>query len=132
MKKVFAIILIIVMMFYLAACAKQNVQFDISGAEKITVFSGSSGESAEITDAEAIKHITDNINALKFNKDKSSSGYDGFGYSIKWYAADGTLVEAITVMGASRIDYNGYFYDSMEADAEIDTAFLDTLLVPAE
>ncbi len=128
MKKITALLLTILFVLGLAGCAKQNVQFDIKVADKITIFSGSTGEKVEITDTSAVDHITSNFNALAFSKDKSSEGYDGYAYQITWYDADGKQIELATVMSATRISYDGYFYDTMEADHEIDIDFIEELM----
>ncbi len=128
MKKITALLLTIVFMLGSAGCVKQNVQFDIKVAYKITIFSGSTGEKVEITDANTVDHITSNFNAIAFRKDTSSKGYDGYAYQITWYDADGKQIELATVMSATRISYDGYFYDALEADYEIDINFIEELM----
>ncbi len=128
MKKITALLLMILFVFGLAGCAKQTVQFDIKVANKITIFSGSTGQKIEVTDKSAVDHITANFNSVAFRKDKSSKGYEGYAYQITWYDADGKQIELVTVMRATRISYDGYFYDAMEADYEIDMDFIEELM----
>ncbi len=128
MKKITGLLLTILFVFGLAGCAKQNVQFDIKVANKITIFSGSTGEKVEITDKTAVDHITSNFNSIAFSKDKSSKGYDGYAYQITWYDADGKQIGFVTVMTATRISYDGYFYNAIEADCEIDMDFIEELM----
>ncbi len=116
----------------LVGCAKREIQFEIGTASKVKIFSGSTGRSAEITDAEVIKTITDDINSHKFTKDKSSKNWEGFSYYITWYDADGEQMEEVVLMNGSRISYNDYFYDKEECNCEINIEYIEDLLPDAE
>ena len=62
MKKLIAMALCLVLTLSLVGCVKNDTKtFEIAGAEKLTVMSGETGESIEITNANDIKYITDNI-----------------------------------------------------------------------
>ena len=128
MKKFVAAFLVLVLALSMVGCAEKSMKFDIGEASKIELRSGTDGTVIEITNTEDIKHITDNINALTLSKGKSSKDHSGWSYSLKWYDLENNLMEEIVVMSEQQIDYQGYFYSSMEADHEIDLAYFDRLL----
>ena len=127
MKKLIALCLVLACLASLAACSSQ-MTFNIAQASKIELRSGNNGTTVEVTDEEDIKHITDNINALRFSKGSSSKYSTGWRYWLKWYDSENNLIEEIVVMSEYNIDYKNYFYTSMDADAEIDLLFFDELL----
>lgn len=127
MKKLIALGLVLACIAGLAGCSSE-MTLDIAEASKIKLRSGTDGTTVEVTGEEEIQYITDNINALRFSKGKSSKDYSGWRYSLKWYNSENTLMEELVVMGEYQIDYKNYFYTSMDADAEIDISFFDTLL----
>ncbi len=128
MKKTISILITTLLLISVVGCAKQGIQFEIGTASKVKIFSGSTGKSVEITDAEVIKTITDDINSHKFIKDKSSKNWEGFTYYITWYDSDGEQVEEVIVMNGSRISYNDYFYDREECSCEFDIEYIENLL----
>ncbi|MCD7784348.1 MAG: hypothetical protein LUH18_01985 [Oscillospiraceae bacterium] len=128
MKRFLALVLVFATVLTMVGCAKKTVTFDIDGASKILLMSGSSGETVEITNAETIKYITDNINSMNFNRDTSSKRHNGWSYSLRWYDSEDNLIEHIVVMSSTRIDYDNYFYNEMDADVEIDIEYLKSLL----
>ena len=123
MRKCFAFILVLGCILNLTGCKKEQKQFDITGASSIYLYSGLTGDSVNVTDAEGIKYITDNINSLLFEKGKSHKGENGYAYSIRWYDADHTLLTDLIVMDEYTVVYDGYYYSGMEADYGIDTGF---------
>ncbi len=132
MKKVISALIAIFLLISVVGCAKHDIQFEIGMASKVKIFSGSTGRSVEITDAEVIKTITDDINSHKFTKDKSSKNWEGFSYYITWYDANGKQMEEVIVMNGSRIRYNDYFYDKEECSCEINTEYIKDLLPDVE
>ncbi len=128
MKRLLALVLVFAIALTMVGCAKKTVTFDIDGVSKILLMSGSSGEMVEITDSETIKFITDNINSMEFHRDTSSRYHNGWSYSLRWYDSEDNLIEYIVVMSATRIDYDNYFYNEMDADVEIDIEYLKALL----
>lgn len=115
------------MLIVLTGCAKQNLQFDIENAARIKIFSGSLGKYAEITDEETIAHITDNINGLSFEKNKSSKNTNGFAYSLTWYDNDNNVIDGLIIMDETRIGYDDYFYDKDEVNGSIDIEYIKGL-----
>ena len=134
MKKISAILLALIGVLGLAGCNKQPSgdppaaevkTFDISGAEKLTVISGSTGESMDITSAEDIEYMTDNINALEYSKGEEVNS-DGWSYALQWYNANGETIEKLTLLGDGHtIIFDGYYYKGMSADYKIDLSFLE-------
>ena len=130
MKKMLALGLALVLSLCVVGCSEKSMTFDIGEANKIELRSGADGTMVEITNAEDIKYITDNINALTFSKGKSSKDHNGWSYSLKWYDSENVLMEEIVVMSEYQIDYKDYFYKGMEVDNKIDLAYFDRLLNP--
>lgn len=130
MKKMLALGLALVLSLCVVGCSEKSMTFDIGEANKIELRSGADGTMVEITNAEDIKYITDNINALTFSKGKSSKDHNGWSYSLKWYDSENVLMEEIVVMSEYQIDYKDYFYKGMEVNNEIDLAYFDRLLNP--
>ena len=128
MRKIMALVLVLVLALSMVGCAEKSMTFDIGEASKIELRSGIDGTTVEITSAEDIQYITDNINALTFSKGESSQDYNGWSYWLKWYDSQNTLMEEIVVMGADLIDYKDYFYSNTETDNKIDIDYFDTLL----
>ena len=128
MRKIMALVLVLVLALSMVGCAEKSMTFDIGEASKIELRSGIDGTTVEITRTEDIQYITDNINALTFSKGESSQNYDGWSYLLKWYDSQNTLMEEIVVMGADLIDYKDYFYSNTETDNKIDIDYFDTLL----
>ncbi len=127
MKRFFVLISVTVIIFSFTGCADKVVSFDISGAAKITVFSGSTGRELEITDASAIGNITDDINCRTFIREKSSKHVDGFSYQVKWYDSQNNLIEEITLMSGNKISYDGYFYIEENSDSQLCLDYIESL-----
>ncbi|SFP80714.1 hypothetical protein SAMN05216343_11528 [Oscillibacter sp. PC13] len=90
MKKLIIFIWALTCLLGLVGCNKQSGEdlattevktFDISDVEKLTVKSGLTGESADITNVEDIEYITDNINALEYSKSEELNS-DGWSYTL--------------------------------------------------
>ena len=128
MRKIMALVLVLVLALSMVGCSNKSMTFDIGEVNKIELRSGIDGTTVEITRTEDIQYITDNINALTFSKGESSQNYDGWSYWLKWYDSQNTLMEEIVVMGADLIDYKDYFYSNTETDNKIDIDYFDTLL----
>ena len=125
MKKLAALSLAIALILSLAGCAAQAKTFDIGKASKLVITSGSNGESVEVTDAECIKQITDNFNALKF-KDEGKIDRDGWSYLISWLAEDGSCIEKITALGDGSITYGGHYYTVEGSGDKIDLEYIES------
>lgn len=107
-------------------CSSRTHKFEIGDAAKITVTSGNTGEQVDITDTESIRYITDNIIGLTYSGgDKVNS--DGWSYVLSWFDENGNEQKKLTVLNEYTIIYDGRYYKGMEADYEIDLAFLEKL-----
>ena len=110
----------------MVGCSSRSHTFELPDAAKITVISGTTGQSVGITDADSIQYITDNINSLTYSKGEKVNS-DGWSYGLTWSDGDGNEVEKLTVLNEYTIIYEGRYYKGMEADYEIDLAFLKDL-----
>lgn len=125
MKKI-ALVVCAFIVICMAACSSRTHKFEIGDADKIIVSSGTTGTQVEITDTENIQYITDNINGLTYSKGEKVSS-DGWSYALIWYDKDGNEQKKLTVLNENTIIYDGRYYKGMEADYEIDLAFLEKL-----
>ena len=126
MKKLTALVLALVCVLGLFGCSSKPKTFEIAGAEKITVMSGATGKSIDIVNADDIKYITDNINALEYSKGEKINS-DGWKYSLQWFDQNGELIENLTLLGDGyTIIYDDHYYKGMSVDYEIDLSFLDS------
>ena len=125
MKKMIMVVCMFIMCS-MVACSSGPHTFEISDAAQITVISGNTGKSVGITDADSIQYITDNINGLTYSKGEKVNS-DGWSYGLTWSDGDGNEVEKVTVLDEYTIIYEGRYYKGMDADYEIDLAFLKEL-----
>ena len=125
MKKIMLIVCMFIL-FSMVACSSQPHTFEIQGAAKITVTNGKTGESIVIADADSILYVTDNISGLTYSKGDNVNS-DGWSYALTWSDEDGNEVEKLTILNEYTIIYDGRYYKGMEADYEIDLAFLEKL-----
>lgn len=129
MKKFMTLIFALICVSGLLGCASETKSFQITGTEKLTVFSGTTGTCIDIKDLNDIKYITDNINALRYSKGEKVDSSD-WSYSLQWVDKEGEIIENLALMGdGCTIIYDGYYYKSMDADYEIDLSFLDSLFI---
>lgn len=125
MKKAMYVFCIFIILCTIA-CSSRTHKFEIGDAAKIIVSSGTTGTQVEITDTENIQYITDNINGLTYSKGEKVNS-DGWSYALLWYDKDGNEQKKLTVLNENTVIFDGRYYKGMEADYEIDLAFLEKL-----
>lgn len=124
MKKLIVSVFTLVCVLGSAGCSSTKT-FEIEDAQKIVLISVE-GKKVEITDADTIQQITDQMISIPFQKGKSSKDKNGFGPIIQWYDSNGDMVEVISVMGDQTIDYGGHYWTAV--NGSIDTEGLNELL----
>lgn len=126
MRRIVTLLLVSIYILTLVACSSSSKTFEIEGAQKLTVQSGTTGKRVDITDADDIKYITDNINSIDFSKGKKVKS-DGWSYMLQWYDENGETIEKMILYGDGyTINYDGYYYEGMSVDYEIDLEFIDS------
>lgn len=125
MKKI-ALVVCAFIVICMVACSSRTHKFEIGDAAKIIMSSGTTGTHVEITDTENIQYITDNINGLTYSKGEKVNS-DGWSYALIWYDKDGNEQKKLTVLNENTVIFDGRYYKGMEADYEIDLAFLEKL-----
>ena len=125
MKKIVLVVCAFIVLC-MVGCSSRTHKFEIGDSAKITVTSGTTGEQVEITETESIQYITDNINALTYSKGEKVNS-DGWSYALIWYDQNGIEQKKLTVLSEYMIIFDGRYYKGMEADHEIDLAFLENL-----
>lgn len=126
MKKLIILLMVPVLMLILGGCFAAGTSLEVGQAARIELRSGDDGKLVEVTDVEDVRHITDNVNTLRFEKVRTGKEYTGRRYSVSWYGPDGELMDEMLILGGNRVEYNGTYYDSI--GATVDTAFLDRIL----
>lgn len=128
MKKWLAIgIVWISMLTVLAGCAPERFQFHISGATRLELYRGSGPSQTRVilTDPADIQTVTNSVNALTFRKKEPGHVFGGNAYMFQWYDAENHNFEGFWFIDTTRIDYNGYLYES---ETPVNTALFDEFL----
>ena len=94
---------------------------NVNSIEKVTIKSGETGESVDITDPKDIEYITNNINSFDYAKGEKVNG-DGWSYMLRWYNSDGEIIKEISLLGSDTIIFDGYYYRNI-SDGAIDISF---------
>ena len=133
MKKFIAFALVLACVIGLVGCTGRNTTFNIGKASKINIKSGLTGDEANIVVAEKIQQITEDINALRFEKTSKVNGKVGYVYMLTWFDKEGNQVERITITDANgyQISHDGYYY-KVGADLCIDITLINELLNSAQ
>ena len=118
---------VLICLLILGGCGKKTKVFDMDGAQTLTVTSVS-GQKTEAKDRETAEKIMGRIGALEFERDKSAANVNGFGPIVTWYGADGGVIDAVSVMDAETIMYDGYFWTAKGGN--IDTESINAVISP--
>ncbi len=121
------IVVLLILVYGVLLLALQELRFEIADAAKLTVFSGSNGQTVEVTDQGVIETITQHFNRLSFQKGKSSRDYEGCAYVLTWYDSQGAPIESITVMGEDRISYRNRFCQIEPGTEQICLSYMEEL-----
>jgi len=112
MKRIVMVVCTLIILS-MAACSSRTHTFEIKDAAKINVTSGNTGKSVDVTDADSIQYITDNINGLTYSKGKKVNS-DGWSYALIWYDKDGKEQKKLTVLNAYTVIFDGRYYKGMK------------------
>lgn len=113
------------MLVLLAGCGLVR-SFQIGEAARMTLTSGTTGETVELTDPEVIRAVTDNIESIRFQRCHSSGNSTGWSYAIRWYDAGGAVLEDMVIQSSGMINVDGWFWAA--ASGGVDTALLEEML----
>ena len=128
MRKSAGLLWLLALLLLFAGCLAKGKAFAIGEAAMLEITDGSTGATVQVTDPEAIQSITDNLNAMKFSHAGNANG-TGWSYGLTWLDQQGEPFESLSLMGDGyTILYGGHYYMGMEADQEIDLAFVESLL----
>ena len=78
----------------------------------IEVFNGSSGNRFTVTDRNQIMNIVENIHGVDMKKEKFSTGYDGFVYSLTFKDVNGKTIDKFIINSKYIIRDDPFFYRS--------------------
>lgn len=83
------------------------------GAEeitKITVFDGTNGKFFTVTKADEIEKIVTSIQSVRLKKDRISTGYSGFSFSMTFYCDDDIDLDTFIMNSDDTIRDDPFFY----------------------
>ena len=126
MKRWIMWLLTLICVLGLSACSNRNLAFEIGDASTLRIQSGLTSEEVSVTDDAAIRKITDDICALRFEKTASADGSDSYIYLLTWLDTAGKQIADITITEENgyQIRHNGDYY-TVGADLCIDIGLID-------
>lgn len=96
-----------------------------SEISKIEVFSGNTGKSITITDANDIEHIIKNLNTVSLKKGKISLFYMGYSYRVTLYKVSGDVYKKFIINSSDTIRKDPFFY--RDSSGSIDYKYIQKL-----
>ncbi|MHA7966803.1 hypothetical protein ACX93W_22075 [Paenibacillus sp. CAU 1782] len=117
--------LVLFLLYGLTYIPHRLVNLEPTEVYRIVIFDGSTGREVEITGAQDINHIVQNLNETTFQKGKLSIGYMGTRFRTTLYNDQGKAIKTITINSADRVRYKGFFYTA--TDQGVDYAYLEGL-----
>ncbi len=120
------VVCMIVAICFMTNPAGDKIIGQMAGAVKIELHDGNNGKMVEITDAEYIARITENVASMEFERKGSAVGTGGWSYWLKWYDAEGNELENLIILSENRVRVGNYFYEITKGAFE--TEFFDELL----
>ena len=138
MKKILICLLIIVAVLALGVIwyripVRMLATVDAEDVGRITIFNGTNGEEAEITDREEIEHIVNNLKTVTMKRRKISVGYSGYHLRVTVYDNAGKKVHgwsSFIVNAAQHVRKDPFFYEVV--DGVIDFEYLESVMTPQE
>lgn len=101
---------------------------DPAQVSEIEIFNGNTGDSVQITDAEVITHIIENLNGVTLKRRGISFGYTGYHYRVTITLSSGAAAgrwKNFYINSESTVRKDPFFYSTTE-DALIDVAYLES------
>lgn len=93
---------LLALIMLLTGCSTGGKEFAIGKAAMLEITDGSTGETIQVTDPEAIRYIADNLNAMGFSHAGTAEGA-GWTYGLTWFDHQGKPFETI-------FPYGGWVY----------------------
>lgn len=107
---IIAIPFVLLLLFALTYIPHKVVSIDAAKVSEITVFDGNTGNEIKITNITDIDHIINNLNAITFQKGKTSFGYMGYSFKTKIYDEKRKSIKELIINSNDTIRYKGFFY----------------------
>lgn len=127
MKKITALVLALALILSIAGCSSDIMTLNVGRASRLELISGVTGRTVELNDAGSIGRISGNINSLEFARSgRLDSG--SWSYALKWFAADGSCTEKLTVIDSRTIVHSGSAYTVLSPNGGIDLDLLQGFL----
>ena len=127
-KPIFWIIAVVIVVYLsLSMNFTMNLKREVSDAAKIRLRGGSYWKGMEITDAETIQRITDDVKGMIFMPSSISIGTGGWSYELTWYDAEGNEMESLVILTDNKVSEDVFFYKAVVG--HFDLEFYDELLI---
>lgn len=111
------------MLLLITACGRTHLT--MKEAASIVLQNEADGSTVEIADAETVKKITGDINALSLKKGKTIQLPPGWTYHLIWRDTNEQTTGIISIVDESTIGYNDHYYSVSEGSLDMD--FFDEL-----
>ncbi len=129
MKKLIFVSAFCTLLLILCSCALFPLEFELEDASRVTVISGDSGKSIEVSDENQINTVKEIMSKHTYYFD-GSARTNGNLYTIKFYGSEGKIIENISIIDESHIYYNGFVYRKERCKCVIDLRALESLFNP--
>ena len=124
MKKMLALVLVLVLIGSLAACT-QVTRISVENPAKIMIEKEGGGMAVTLTEAKTVSRITDVVCQIPLQAAEATE--DVWTYRITWLDADGKTITAVTLAG-SQIRWEGQSYNlGIGVDLSVVTDVLETI-----
>jgi len=118
--RVYIIILMVFIAFAISYFPRHMFSIDHDEVAYIQVKNGSTGETYRIEDELVVSQILNDINSIKYKKEKSSLFYMGYGYRLLFYSDNEKIINRITVNSCDKVRYRGFFYNVVEGKINLE------------
>lgn len=124
MKKMIALMLVLLMVGTLAACT-ETIRISVENPAKLMIEKEGGSVAITLTDSKTVNRITDVVEQIPLEAAEATE--DSWTYRITWLDADGKTITAITLAG-SQIRWEGQSYSvGLGVDLSVVTDVLETI-----
>lgn len=124
MKKILALVLVLVLVGAMAACTEVT-RITVDNPAKLMIEKAGGSVAITLTDAKTVGRITDVVEQIPLQKAEPTD--DEWTYKLQWLDADGKTITQVTIAGA-QIRWEGQCYNlSIGVDLSVVTDALETI-----
>lgn len=115
------VLTIIVLLFALAGCGKEEKQFDFDNVAAVKIYTAQEEEVKQILSQKQTQQLIRQIGEIVWQeqKDEDTSEYEEWVYRIQCFSPKGEKKQNIYICSDSRILYKDYFWDAEEGSLDM-------------